>query len=273
MLQLTLAPCEAVERSLFVVFQLDIIEVAEIFARDLLHLLHLLDERAADERSEIEVEGRDGLTAVHLVLRRLERYAGYDACGLDAFGRARLAVSGDESVAEDIVERMLHACEALGGVVVFVVDVEVALTHGVASLLGEQVVVDERFGGLGGEFHHHSRGGIGVHVGVLAGDVVVFGLDDLEKHVAGLGAACYAALVAVGDIFFSHLFAGRLHQLELYAVLNLLHAHLLVTGDADAVGDFLNECFVLAQRGLEHGFTDGGFDFLFVVSYHTSVAF
>ena len=184
-----------------------------------------------------------------------------------------LAVAGDESVVEDAVEGMLHAGERLGGVVVLVVDVEIAVAHGLAGLVGEQIVVDEGLGCLAGEFHHHAGGRVGVHVGVLARDVVVLGLDDFQEDVACLGAACDAALVAVGDVFLGHFLAGALHELELHAVLDLLHGHGGFAGHGDAVGDFVDEGLVLAELGLEHGFADGGLDFFFVEAHNASVAF
>ena len=150
---------------------------------------------------------------------------------------------------------------------------EVAGAHGIAGFLRKKIVVNKGLGGLAREFHHHSRRGIGVHIGVLARDVVAFGLDDFQEHVAGLGAASDASLVAICYIAFRHFLAGGVHELHFHAVLNLFNCHAFVAGDAYAVGYFLNEGFVFATLGLKHGFSDGGFDFFFIIAYHASVAF
>ncbi len=167
---------------------------------------------------------------------------------------------------------MLHARQALGGIVILVVDVDIVVAHGLTHGRREKVVVDKRFGGLAGEFHHHARRRVRVHVGVLAGHVIVLGLDNLEEDVAGLCAARYAALVAIGDVTLGHILARRLHQLDLDLVLNLLDSHALLAGHADAVGDALDESLVFAHLGGEHCLADGRLDFLFVISGHASVS-
>ncbi len=115
---------------------------------------------------------------------------------------------GNEPVLKDVVQRVLHAGKGFRGVIVLVVNVEVSVFHGLPGFGREQVVVDKRLGGLRRELHHHSRWRVGVHIGVLAGDVVVFGLDDFQEYVAGLGPAGYTALVTVGDISLGHLLSG-----------------------------------------------------------------
>ena len=114
-----------------------------------------------------------------------------------------LAVSirlADEPVAQYAVKGMLHACQALCGIIVFVVDVYVVVLDGILHLRAEQIVVNERFCGLAREFHHHSCRGVGVHVGVLARDVIALGLYDFQEDVARLCASGDGALVAVSDI-------------------------------------------------------------------------
>ena len=168
---------------------------------------------------------------------------------------------------------MLHAGETLCRIVVFVVDVQIVAFYGVGCLWGEEVVVDKRFCCLAGKFHHHTGWRVGVHVGVLACDVVRLRLDDFKENVACLGAACDAALVAVGDVAFCHFLARTLHQFKLNVVLNFLYAHLLFAVHADAVGDFLDKRFVLALLRRNHRFADCRLDFLFVVAHDSSVAF
>ena len=92
----------------------------------MLHEFQFFDKSRADEWCEVEVECRDGLSAVHLVLCYFERDAcKYCGC-FDALGGTAFAMPGNEALLENAVEGMLHACEALGGVVILVVDVYVA---------------------------------------------------------------------------------------------------------------------------------------------------
>ena len=117
--------------------------------------------------------------------------------------------------------------------------VQIAVAHSFAGFGREQVVIHEGFCGLRCKLHHHSRRGIGIHVRILAGYIVVFCLDDFQEYVASLSTTGNAALVAIGDVAFSHLLSGRFHQFQFHAVLNLLHCHLILAGDADTVGYFL----------------------------------
>ena len=182
-------------------------------------------------------------------------------------------MTGHKTMFQNIVERMLHACQRLGGIIILVVDMQIAVAHSLSGLLGQQIVIDKRLCGFGCELHHHPRRRIGIHICILAGDVVVLRLYDFKKNVAGFSPPCDTALVAVCDITFRHLFAGRFHQLQFHSVLNAFHTHLLVAGGADAVHYSVNERFILTHRGGEHGLSDGGFDFFFVVSNNAAIAF
>lgn len=178
-----------------------------------------------------------------------------------------------EAAAQDLVERMLHAGERLGGIIVLVVYVYVIVADSRLGLGREEVVVHKGFGGLAGELHHHARRGVGVHVGVLPSDVVVLGLDNLQEHVTGTGLAGNRTLVTVSDVTLGHLLARRLHQLYLHAVLNLLHGHALRPGDTYPVGDALNQRLVLSGLGGEHSLAYGRLYFLFVVADHAAISF
>ena len=273
LLQGALAARQTLQRADDVVLDRRVIEVVVVLAGGLLDIFHLLDKRAAHVGGQIEVKCWDGLPAVHLVLRCLHRDAGDDAGCLDALGRTRLAVAGAEAVLQHVVQWMLHTRQALGGVVVLVMDVDVVVAHGLAGLLAQQVIVDKGLGAFAGKLHHHACWGVSVHVGVLTGDVVVLGIDDFKKDVARLGFAGHTAFVAVVDVASCHLLASALHQLDLHHVLDFLYGHLFATAGADAVGDALNEALVLACVGLQHGLADGGLDFLLVVAHNASVSF
>ena len=209
---------------------------------------------------------------MHFVLCRFERDAGDHACRLDSFCGTRFAVAGDEPVFEDAVERMLHASEAFGGVIILVVNVDIIVFHRLLHFGREEIVVDKGFCCLAGELHHHPGRGVGVHVGVLAGYVVVFRLDDLKKHVAGLCAAGNAALVAIGYITFGDILSRGLHELDFHAVLDGLHGHAFVAAHADAVGYFGYQSLVFSHFGGEHGLADRRFYLLFVISDYAAVA-
>ena len=210
---------------------------------------------------------------MHFVLSGFKRYAGYDAGCLDTFGRSRFAVAGNETVVEDIVERMLYASEAFGRVVVFVVNMDIVVAYGIAGFRCEEIVVYEGFCGFAREFHHHSRGRVGIHVGILAGDIVVLCLDDFMEHVAGFGLACYAALVAIGDIAFGDFLAGAVHEFKLDHILNVFHGHAFVAFGSDTVCYFLYQRLVFTKLGCKHGLADGCLDFFLIVTHDTTVAF
>ena len=229
--------CQPFERLLQIVHERLVVEGAVVFAIEVLEIFQLFDIGQAHEGSQIEVEGRYGLSAVHLVLGALQRDTGQHAGRLDALGRARCAMTGNEAAVQNVVQRVLHAGERLGGVVVLIVNVQVVVLHGVAALGRQQVVVDKRLGGLRGELHHHAGRRVGIHIGILAGDVVRLHVHDVQKHVARLGLTGYGALVAVGDVFLCDVLAGALHQLHLDHVLNLLHGHLRVAVLGHVVGD------------------------------------
>ena len=125
---------------------------------------------------------------------------------------------------------MLEAGEALGRIVVLVVDMDVAAGHRLAYLLGEKAFVHVGLCRLGCELHHHAGRGVGVHVGILAGDVVGLRINDALEDFPALRLAGEVALVAVGYVLLRHLLARALHQFHLHAVLNFLNAHLLPWG-------------------------------------------
>ncbi len=273
MLQESLVSLKAFDRLVEVVVELHVFHFAEVSTGQFFEILDFFDERRANKGCQIEIECRNCLASMHFILGGFERYAGDDTCGFYALCGARLAMAGNETVVEDIVEGMLYTGEAFGRVVVFVVYVYVVVAHGVASLGCEQIVVYEWFCSLAGELHHHACGRIGVHVRIFAGDVVVFCLDDFMEHVAGLGLSGNAALVAIGDIALGNFLSGAVHEFELHHVLNVFYGHALVAFGTDAVGYFLNQSLVFAKLGSEHGFSDCRLDFFFVITHDATVAF
>ena len=209
---------------------------------------------------------------MHLILCRLHGDAAHDAGRLDALGGAALSVSGTESPLEDVVQRMLHASERLGGIVVLVVDVEVVVLAGLASLLAEEIVIDERLRRLAGELHHHTRRRVGIHVGILARHVIGLDVDNLQEDVARLGLAGNAALVAVPDVALGHVLASALHEFQLHHVLDGLHGHLALALHGNAVGYLTDECRIVACVGGQHSLADGSCDLLLVETDYASVS-
>ena len=273
MLESAVTALQADEVTLDVVVDLRLLEVAEVGVEHVADLVHLFLEGLAHERGEIEVEGRDGLAAVHLVLHRLHGDAGEDGRGLDALRRAGLAVAGLEAVLEDQVQGVLDAGEGLRGIVVLVVDVDVVLGDGLADRVGKEALVHVALRGRGGELHHHAGGRVGIHVRVLAGDVVHLGVDDGLEDLVGLRLAGHVPLVAVADVLLRHFLAGAVHQLVLHDVLDLLHGHLLLLEAGDGVGDLGGEHDVFTGLGDIHRLEDGGYDLLVVEFDVSSVAF
>ena len=177
-----------------------------------------------------------------------------------------------ETVGQDAVQRMLHAGQTLGRVVVLVVDVQVVSLHGIQDLFAQQVVVYKRLGGFAGKLHHHACRCVGIHVGVFAGDVVGLDIDDFQKHVSRLGLAGNAALVAVGNVFLGYILAAAFHQFQFHHVLNGLYGHLCRTAEGDVVRYLMDELQVFALVGMQHGLADGGRNFFFVEADDAAVA-
>ena len=181
-------------------------------------------------------------------------------------------MSGNEAAGQDVVKRMLHAGERLRGVVVLVVYVQQVVLHSLAGIVREEVVVNEGFRALRRKLHHHASRRVGIHVGILARDVVVLHVHDVEEDVARLGLAGDGALVAVGDVLLRHVLAARLHQLQLHSVLNLLHIHLRLASLRHVVGNLVHQALVLTLVGLHHSLAYGGHDFLFIEADDATVA-
>ena len=136
-LQHTVDAFESVEGTADEIFNLGIVKRGIILAVEVFQHLDFLHKRRPHEGREIEVKRRNSLTAVHFVLSGLHRDAAKDARRLDALGRAALAVSCAKTVFQYLVERVLYACEALCGIVILVVDVDVALLDSLSHLRRE----------------------------------------------------------------------------------------------------------------------------------------
>ena len=200
--------CQTVKRHLQIVHQRLVVQILVILAVKFFECLQLLDISEAHIRSQIEVESRYRLSSVHLVLAALHRDTCQNRSRLDALGRARGAMPRHESAIQNMIQRMLHAGKRLCWIIVLIVDMQIVVLHSVATVLRQQIVVDEGLRRLRGELHHHTCRCVGVHVCILARHVVVLNVHDIEEHLARFGLTCHTALVAIGDVLLCHVLAA-----------------------------------------------------------------
>ena len=115
--------------TLQVIIDLHIIQTCIVFPIDLADLVQFLLESPSYERSHIEVKCRNSLTSMHFVLDCLQGNTSENARSLNSLRRAGLTVACEESVLQDLVQRVLDAGETLGRVVVLVVDMDVIVLY------------------------------------------------------------------------------------------------------------------------------------------------
>ena len=180
-------------------------------------------------------------------------------------------MSGDEATLENMIQRVLHTGERLRGIVILVVNMQVVVFHCLTTLVGEQIVVNERLRGFRSKLHHHTCRCIGIHIGILTCHIIILDVHDIEEHLTRLGLSGHRALVAIGNILLSHILAARLHQFHLDGILNLLYRHLALTTLSDMVGNLIQESLVLTLVGMNHGLTDGSHNLLLVEAHNASV--
>ncbi len=194
-------------------------EAPEIFG----HLLHLLFISFPYKRSQVKIEGRNSLAAVHLVLNRLHRHTGGDGGRLDTLCRTRRRRTGNKAILQGNVERMLDTGKTLGRIIILVVDMQQICLHGIFDHIGKQHLVNIGLRRFRGELHHHTGRRVRIHIGVLAGDIVGLRLDDRIKDGHRVSPAGKVALFAVPDVFLSDFGARGLHQFCFHHFMNLVH--------------------------------------------------
>ena len=99
---------QSVEGFLDIVYERLVIEVAVVLAVQVFQGFQFLYISHSHVGSQIEVEGRNSLTAVHLVLGTLHGDTSQHRGRLNALGRTTGTVSGNETAGQDVVQRMLH---------------------------------------------------------------------------------------------------------------------------------------------------------------------
>ena len=246
MLTGTISTLQAIQRGLEIVHQRLVVQVLQALAIQVFECFQLLDIAQAHEWCQIKVEGRNSLSAVHLVLSALQRDTSQYAGRLDTLGSTRGTMSGSKTVLQDVVQWVLHASKTLGRIVILIVNVQIVMLNGVATLLAQQIVVYEWLGSLAGKLHHHARRCIGVHVGVFARHIVILNVHDIQEHLACLGLTGNRALVTISNVLLSHVLTTRLHQFHLHQVLNLLYRHLTLATLGNTVGNLVQQSLVLA---------------------------
>ena len=186
----------------------------------------LFFEGLSDAGRHAVVEVRHALAAVHLVLVRLDRYAGERGVAGDAVGLAQVAVAGGETALEELQQVDLAA--GLGQhVEILVVNVDVAVDVRRGDVLRQDVVIDEIFAALGAVFQHRAHRGIGVDIRVLALDIGVRGGREgqflIYIHQVGLGLTDLRVLGAVKNVRLRYLGVAVLDKLLFDEVLHLLN--------------------------------------------------
>ena len=177
-----------------------------------------------------------------------------------------------ETVEQDVVERMLATGKALGRIVILVMDMQVVVAYSLNHLLAQEEIVHERLCCLARELHHHSGRSVGVHVRVLACDIIRLDVDDLLEYVTGLRIAGNAALVTVSDVLLGNILTATLHELQLHHILDCLDTHLRISLERDTVSNLTDERHVLTLVCVQHGLTDSRDNLFFIEADNTSVA-
>ncbi len=148
------------------------------------------------------IEVRYRLTAVLVVLVRLDRDAGECAVGGDIVGFTNEAVTGGEAVLEELQQVDLAAGGGEGQKVE-VMDVDVALTVRLGELGVEDIHLIKFLCALGTVLEHSAHRGIAVDVGVLTLDVVILrgfeGQILIDLHQLGVHLADSGTLRTIKD--------------------------------------------------------------------------
>ncbi len=237
------------------------------------HLVHFLFEGFADIGGQVEIEGGNGLAAMHLILDGFHGNASQHGGRFDALRGTGLPMAGLQPVFQNQVQRVLDAGKRLGGIIILVVDMDVVARNGFPHVTRQQTLVHIGLGGLGGELHHHARRRIGVHVRIFAGDVIGLRVDDGLENLVRPGFAGQVALIAVGDILPGHFLAGALHEFEFHQVLDILHAQLIGSLFGNGIRNLCRQDNILALLRYIHCLQDGGDNLLAVEFNEPAIAF
>ena len=214
------------------------------------------------------VEVRDRLSAVHLVLVRLDGDAAERGIGADVVRFAQVTVPRREAVLEELQEVDL-AARFRQHVEILVVDMDVAVDVRRRDVLGQDMMVDEVFRSFRTIFEHCAHRRIGVDVRILALDVGVLGTLEgqliVDVHEVALGVTDLRMFRAIEDVRFRRRGEIVLDEDLFHSILNELDGRRFLP--FDAVDDALRELFKLMLRkclvdGLKIRLADGVGDLL-----------
>ena len=136
------------------------------------------DKSFAYPRSHKEVESRDGLPSMLLILIGLEYNRSQCGVALDTLWSTNTAVLGKETTLVEILEVVLYASCCLGRIIVKVVDMNIANLMSARVDVGNKIFACIVFSHLGGKSHHLPGGGICTHIGIAQVGIVLFDLDN-----------------------------------------------------------------------------------------------
>ena len=225
------------------------------------------------------VEVGHRLAAVHFILVGLDGDTAQSGIALDAGRFPQIAVTGGETVFEQLQQIDLAA--GLGEhIEVLVVDVNIAVDVCGGHIPGQDIVVHKIFGSFGAVFQHGSHGGVGVDVGVFPLDVGVGRIGEgqffIDLHQIGfrltdLGVFRPIENIGLGGFGITGFDEGLLHQ-----ILNLFHSRDLSLGNGAGhpAGQLLQSGKGKGFLPDGHiGFADGLPDFAGIKGHHISAAF
>ena len=185
-----------------------------------------LTEGLCHAGSQRIVKVGNALTAVLIVLIGLQSDTGQSGVGTDVLGLPQEAVTGGETVLEQL-EQVDLAAGGGQGVEVHIVDMDVAFPMGAAVLGVQNEHLAELLGAFGAVLQHGAHGGVAVDVGILTLDVVLQrGLEGqilINLHQAGVHFAGAGALIAVQNVLFGGTCMAVFHQNLFHGILDLLH--------------------------------------------------
>ena len=116
-------------------------------------------------------------------------------------------------------------------------DMQIVIFHSFLDFFTQQVIVHERFGRLAGKLHHHTGRRVGIHIGILAGNIVRLNVYDFQEYIARFCFTGDASLVTVGDVFLCNILAATVHQFQFDSILDGFDCHLCVTFKGNVIGD------------------------------------
>ena len=136
------------------------------------------DKSFAYPRSHKEVESRNGLPSMLLVLIGLEYNRSQCSVALYALWSTNTPVLSEETTLVEILKVVLYASCCLGWIIVKVVNMDITHLMSTRVDIGNKIFACIVFSYLGGKRHHLPGGGICTHIGVAQVGIVLLDLDN-----------------------------------------------------------------------------------------------